>query len=86
MSISHHPEPMNMTSLENLSSADKMMTMILTLGYHAQVGVSAHAHNPGLGKGGREKAGQIQGQCELHRKFKARLGYKVQTCLKIKSS
>lgn len=29
MSILHHPEPMNLTYLENLSFADKMMTMIL---------------------------------------------------------
>lgn len=57
MTISHHPEPMNMTYLENLSFADKMMTMILTLGYHAQVGVLAHAYNSSPWGWGTKKAG-----------------------------
>lgn len=39
-----------------------------------------------LALGEAKKTGQIQGQSELHRKFKARLGHTVQTCLKIKSS
>lgn len=75
---------MNLTYLENLSFADKMMTMILTLGYHAQVGVSAHAYNPSPW-GGKESRSNPR-PVWATRKFKVRLGYIVQTCLKIKSS